>query len=361
MKSDTGYPANRSRSRVHPNIVFVYPARDSLWPGLGRDLWNREPVFRRTMDRCDAVIERQLGWSITKELLREGNSFRLLSRDEYMEPFLTSVQISLTEVWKAAGVFPHAVFGRCVGEFAAGYAAGLIDLEYALTLSCRISQLFRKRLGLGKVMKIKSAGKECQSICAAAPRALHWAAQIHADKALVVCADEDRASIIRYFDEQEIMWRDLELEFGLHSPLMDSWREDFLRPLETQQPGTPPSPAYSATTGGRVPPDSVELSHWWRVIREPLVGEAAAIRSMLDHGYETFLEVSGNPSLGDIIRFVAREVGKPVRVLSTLPEGEQGGLPLKRWQQMTVGGGGWASNSDDRSAEPRPIPRKRFT
>ena len=65
-----------SRGR-RPGIVFVFPGAGSLWRGVGRALFHREPAFRAAIERCDAVLVRHLGWSPAAELTADEPSSRI--------------------------------------------------------------------------------------------------------------------------------------------------------------------------------------------------------------------------------------------------------------------------------------------
>lgn len=305
------------------DVVFVYPTRETLWAGIGQELYKKDPVFQAVLDGCDDIIRSQLGWSLCHEMMRSGDQYRLLEFDEYKEPFLTSVQIALTEVWRVRDIRPGAVFGCCVGEFAAAYAAGAIDLYTALTMSCRISRAFRNDLGRGRTMMIQAPRHAIREICDAAPKPLYLAAVTNPGFVLVACDAGDYAELTSYLIARTVQWKPLNLKFGLHTPLMDSWQDDFIQPIGGSEANGGRIPIYSAATGGRIDTTKLDPAHWWQVIRSPLTGVEAAVCSMIDRGYHTFVEVSGNPSQCDFFRAIAEQRGRRIRMISTAPEGER--------------------------------------
>jgi acyl transferase domain-containing protein len=56
-------------------------------------------------------------------------------RAELAQPLSTALQIALVRQFERLGITPTAVVGHSSGEIAAGYAAGYLSLEYAITLA----------------------------------------------------------------------------------------------------------------------------------------------------------------------------------------------------------------------------------
>ena len=124
----TGEPSNgvvtgRVLSEHEPSVSFVFSGQGPQWWAMGRQLLSQEPVFRAMMERCDEILERELGWSLLKELTAEESQSRM-EETAIAQPAIFAVQVALAEVWKSWGVRPTAVVGHSVGEVAAAYTAG---------------------------------------------------------------------------------------------------------------------------------------------------------------------------------------------------------------------------------------------
>ena len=58
----TGTACGQKSHRL-PRVAFVFSGQSAQWWGMGRDLLDREPVFRAAIDRCDEAFRPLAGWS----------------------------------------------------------------------------------------------------------------------------------------------------------------------------------------------------------------------------------------------------------------------------------------------------------
>src|SRR5690606_5709576 len=111
-----------------------------------RDLYEAEPVFRQTIDRCARCLlddpasgldlRRFLLWP-TGEADGDASLERialLMSSTEVAQPTLFAFEIAMATLLRSWGIEPAAVLGHSVGEFAAATVAGVFELEDALRL-----------------------------------------------------------------------------------------------------------------------------------------------------------------------------------------------------------------------------------
>lgn len=121
-------------------VVFVYPGQGGQWPGMGRELYAREPVFRRAVDACRSAIRAERGWDLG-EAIASGAVWDDIERTQ---PALFAVSVGLTALLRHWGVEPAAVVGHSLGEVAAAHVAGALTLADAVTVMCTRSRLLAR-------------------------------------------------------------------------------------------------------------------------------------------------------------------------------------------------------------------------
>ncbi|MFB7263840.1 type I polyketide synthase, partial [Streptomyces nojiriensis] len=134
--ADAPLPAERRR------LAFLFPGQGSQRPGMMRDLHERFPSFRATVDALAAAAREAAGLDIG-DLLYGGaataegedeETARRLASTEVCQPLLGTVQIAATRLLAGFGIAPDLVLGHSVGEFAAAAAAGALTDEETVRL-----------------------------------------------------------------------------------------------------------------------------------------------------------------------------------------------------------------------------------
>ena len=113
--------------------VFFFPEDAGIRLDPARELFRREPAFRATIERCDACLAQDLGWSLIGALERTDPSPCLVTL-EREGPFQFAVQVALAAVWRSWGIAPGECVGEGKGAIGAAHASGRLDLEGAARL-----------------------------------------------------------------------------------------------------------------------------------------------------------------------------------------------------------------------------------
>ena len=111
-----------------PKLMFVFTGQGGQWWAMGRELLDKDPLFRETVEEFDAVFAKLAGWSVVEELRRPERNSRIHAT-RITQPAIFAVQIGLLARLRAWGVEPEGVLGHSFGEVAAAYATGALSLR----------------------------------------------------------------------------------------------------------------------------------------------------------------------------------------------------------------------------------------
>ncbi len=120
--------------RQAAKMAFAYTGRNGAWNSGARELYEREPVARAVLDRCEAVLQEARGASLLDALFGNAGTAEPDDRS-WVRPAGYALRCALTALWSSVGIRPHAVLGEGSGQLAAAWAAGAFDLAAGLTLA----------------------------------------------------------------------------------------------------------------------------------------------------------------------------------------------------------------------------------
>lgn len=109
------------------NIAFLYAGQGSQCAGMGKDLYESEPLFRNVIDRADPGFD-------LKQIMFDAD-LETLSETQYTQPALAAFAAGVTAILFENGIRPSYVAGLSLGEYSALHAAGVFDADTLIRLT----------------------------------------------------------------------------------------------------------------------------------------------------------------------------------------------------------------------------------
>lgn len=300
-------------------IAFVFTGMGPQWWGMGREMYAQVPLFRKVIDRCDALLLPIAGFSIREELLKPEELSRI-TETQFAQPANFILQVALLECWKSLGVSPDGVVGHSIGEVGSAYASGAITLEEGLLISYHRSRLQKTVAGLGGMLAVGMPHEEITELLEGLEGVS--VAAINSPSSVTLAGLHEELSIIAgEMENVGIFNRTLQVEVAYHSYQMDSLQAPLLESLASLSPRATVTPLYSTVTGAGIEGKELTPHYWWQNVRQP-VHFAAAIQTMIQEGYTLFVEVGPHPALKNSIQECLQKANAKGFILPSLKRGE---------------------------------------
>lgn len=277
-----------------PPVAFVFTGQGSQWPGMGLAVAERHPAFAEVLRQIDGRWRELGGPSLMEELARPAGE-STLERTDVVQVAIFAVQAGLVELLAGWGIRPSLVVGHSVGEIAAAWTAGLVDLDEAVRLVVERGRAMQATWDRGRMVAVRGTEERVREVVEAAGWALSVAA-VNGPRSVVLAGPTDVMSgAWAGLEAAGLEPKRLQVRFAFHSDLMaDAARslEDAVGPIRS----TPGRVAMISTvTGGEL--TSLDAPYLARNIREP-VRFAAAVEAALARGVSHFVEIGPHPALG---------------------------------------------------------------
>jgi acyl transferase domain-containing protein/acyl carrier protein len=286
-----------SITKSPPNIAFLFSGQGQLYPGIGRELYEAQPIFRDALAQCDALLRPRL--SLLAALY--GDNAGLLSEPRYAQPALFALEYALAQLWCAWGVRPAAVMGYSLGEYVAACVAGVLRLEEALDLVAVRGQLVQDRAPAGTVVLILANREEIDLILAN-HSGVYLAAVHSLGEFIVAGTPEAMAPLVEALKATRMRWIPFNFKQPFHTPLLAEAAEGLVSYLEQVQFRCAQVPIVSGVTGTWVTAEELAIPAYWQShLCEPVQFQQT-LNTFKQADYQYFVEIGPTAQLATLGR-----------------------------------------------------------
>ncbi|WP_231975381.1 type I polyketide synthase, partial [Mycobacterium sp. E1715] len=266
---------------------------------MGKNLYLRNEVFAEWIEKVDALIQDERGYSVLELILDDSHEYGI----ETSNVVIFAIQIALGELLKHHGAKPAAVIGQSLGEPASAYFAGGLSLADAARVIASRSHL----MGEGEAMLfgeyirfmalVEYSADELKTVFADFP-GLEVCVYAAPTQTVIGGPPEQIDAIVARAEAEGRFARKLQTKGAGHTSQMDPLLGEFSAELQGIEPMTPTVGIFSTVHEGTyVKPDGEPLhdvAYWVKGMRHS-VYFTHGVRNAVDSGFTTFLELAPNP------------------------------------------------------------------
>lgn len=302
-------------------ITFIFSGMGQQWRAMGRGLYQREPVFRNTIDQCSKLFkEHTKAWNLIEEMFADEQTSRI-DETQISQPCIFAVQAALSALWQAWGIKPAAIVGHSVGEVAGYFAAGVLSLEDAVKVCFHRSRLQQTKAGSGGMLAAGLSEKDADRFLQQFASKVSVAA-VNAAEAITFSGNiEALHEIARICETENIFHRFLKVEVPYHSAGMDSICSELRESLHDIRPGEGNIKVISTVTGAAIAGTLINGDYWAENIRKPVLFKTA-LDELIKNDTDIFVEISAHPVLSAYMLESLVTAEKKGAVVHSLKRGE---------------------------------------
>jgi acyl transferase domain-containing protein/acyl carrier protein len=278
---------------ARPKVGFVFAGQGAQKAGMGRGLYAASPVFAEAFDRAAELVEAELGHSIRDVVLGEDEEDARADRTLYAQTGLFAVEVGLLAVLAAAGVKPDAVAGHSVGEIAAAYAAGVLELGDAAKLVAARARLMEGLPDGGAMGAIEAS--EAEVLASLEGLEGVGIAAVNGPTAVVVSGDAEGVDrVVEAWREQGRRVRRLRVSHAFHSARMDPVLDELTQVAAALRPAAPSVTWVGALTGQVV---TEPAAGYWPKQARQAVRFGDVLTTMAEAGVSVIVEIGPDGTL----------------------------------------------------------------
>ncbi|HEU4557571.1 MAG TPA: beta-ketoacyl synthase N-terminal-like domain-containing protein [Longimicrobium sp.] len=305
-------------------VAFIFPGLGNHYPGMGRGVYESEPLFRETVDRCAEILRPYLGMDLREALYpaddlapaadapggldlrgmlgRAGrdDEMGLLESTRLAQPALFVTEYALARLWMSWGVRPEAMIGHSLGEYVAATLAGVWSLEDALMLVAERARLIEETPPggmMGLPFPKEEAAPYLRDGLAIGAHNASWISVVSGPKAAVDALQAEMTA-------RGVSIRRLPTRHAYHSPMMAPVAERLAELLRGVRLSPPTIPFASNVTGDWIRPgEATDPEYWTRHLVQTVLF-SDGVETIARDGFRLFLEVGTGNTFGGLAQQV---------------------------------------------------------
>jgi 8-amino-7-oxononanoate synthase len=291
----------KSGKKRAAKIVFLFTGQGSQRIGMGRSIYESQPVFRKVLDDCAELLRPDLAEPLLSVLLPPEGQASPLDETQYSQPALFAFEYALACLWQSWGIQPSVVAGHSVGQYVACCLGGVFSLEDALQLIAARGRLMQALPAGGRMVAARAEEGRVLQALAGHEASVSIAAVNSPHQTVISGVGSVVDEIAQRLESEGVRTKRLTVSHAFHSPLMDPMLAEFEQIVGRIALSPPRIPVICNVSGRIAGAELTEPGYWCRHIRQP-VRFAETMQTVAGLEPDAFLEVGPQPVLSALGR-----------------------------------------------------------
>ncbi|MGA2887875.1 MAG: amino acid adenylation domain-containing protein [Terracidiphilus sp.] len=318
--------AERGNRRIHrsagilarPQPVFLFTGQGAQFPGMGRLLYQTEPVYRQQIDECAEILRPILDLDLRTVLfpadtVAEAHA-EVLNETRLAQPTLFITELAMARQWMEWGIEPKAMVGHSLGEFVAAVLADVMSREDGLKLVAARGRLMQQ-MERGAMLSVR-LGEE--RVAAFLNERISIAALNSPLLSVVSGPFEAIEELEKRLERESVECKRLRTSHAFHSAMIDPMLDAFEEEVRRVTLHAPSIPYVSGVSGTWIKSEDAVAPRYWRDHCRMPVRFADAVAVLLDLPEAVLLEVGPGQSLTTLAH---QQRGKRITpIVASMPE-----------------------------------------
>lgn len=310
-------------------VAFMFSGIGDHYVGMGRELYDHEPVYRDAIDASAEILRPILGFDPREVLYpadgsgaapksakgpdlkamlgrgkasdaESGGPADRLNRTEVLHPVLFMVEYALAQQWLSWGVRPGALIGYSIGEYVAACVAGVFSLEDALALVAKRAKIIEAQPG-GAMLAVSLPESDVEALLGEPAFGDLSMAAVNGPAFCVVAGPvETVEALATELDRREVVNRRLQARHAFHSRMLEAAMDEFQAAMEGVELSTPEIPFLSNVSGSWIADEEATDPGYWAAHLCRTVRFGDGVLELLRND-NALLEIGPGQNLGSIV------------------------------------------------------------
>ena len=303
-------------------VAWMFPGQASQYPNMLKEIYNAYPQIESLYRQADAIWKAGYGDEITKLVFGDDEECleRELENTKNTHPSVFLSDIAMFKLLTESGIKGDYMIGHSLGEIAALYAGGMLDLKSAIGLVGNRGNAFDSipKDNRGFLMSIRADSSEVEELIVKSGLNV-TVANINSPEQTVVGGKQDQISRMEeLLSKNKISYKRLNVSHAFHTEIVSQAAELFYSRIKDTVFSVPKTRVISCHMMDFYPDAKERMSSMPSLLREQMnspVYFKDAVLKLYEKGVRVFIETGPSSVLANLVRSILE--GKDVKVVAS--------------------------------------------